>query len=122
MAGVISERPGMPPQTTVGFSRSDGPDFKLNRRSLLAAGLGLLAAPLLGAEKPAPLLDMHVHLFGVGEGGTGCRMSQKIQDGLQFKFLVWALQLRHETRTLDEQYEFVLAEQLKGSGLTMAAI
>ena len=49
-----------------------------NRRTFLA---GVLAAPMLanswrsitGADAPKPTLDIHVHLFGVGEGGTGCR-------------------------------------------------
>jgi hypothetical protein len=76
-----------------------------------------------GEPKPPDLLlDLHVHLFGVGEGGTGCRMSKAITEGLQFRVLVSALGLRQKGKTLDEQYERVLAEQVKGSGLTAAAI
>jgi predicted TIM-barrel fold metal-dependent hydrolase len=119
----------------------------ITRRSFLAAGLGWLGAGILDADagpirrlfparRPrcigevvpatnaaAPLLDIHVHLFGVGEGGTGCRMARSITGGLQFQFLVWALGLREEAgRTLDASYERVLARQLDESGLDAAAI
>src|SRR5262249_41250456 len=94
----------------------------MDRRTLLATGLGWLGATVLGAEKVEPLLDIHVHLFGTGEGGTGCRMSKAITDGLAFRFLVEVLRLRDQARTLDEGYERVLARQVKESGLSKAAI
>jgi predicted TIM-barrel fold metal-dependent hydrolase len=86
-----------------------------------------LAAPWLAhqagaADRVEPTLDLHVHLFGMGDGGTGCRMSQSITEGLAFKFLVFALRLREKGKTLDERYEEVLVEQVQGSGLTRAAI
>ena len=100
-----------------------------NRRRFLA---GAFTAPWLASQaavgtdgeirRPDPRLDIHVHLFGVGEGGTGCRMSKAITEGFQFRFLVSALALRQKEKTLDEQYEIVLAEQVTGSGLTAAAI
>jgi hypothetical protein len=49
-------------------------------------------------------------------------LSKRITDGVQFQGLVWALGLRHKGKTLDDGYERVLAEQVKGSGLSMAAI
>jgi uncharacterized protein len=118
----------------------------INRRSLLAAGLGWLGAGVMDADagplrrlflprrrlcvgdvipcaEAAPrLLDIHVHLFGIGEGGTGCRMSRAITDGLLFRGLVFALGLRVPGTTLDERYEQVLARQLRESGLNVAAI
>jgi hypothetical protein len=98
----------------------------IDRRSLLAAGLGWLGAGALaaGGAAPAapPLLDVHVHLFGVGEGGTGCRMTRSITSSVQFLGLVWALGLRQKGKTLDEGYERVLAEHVEGAGLTRAAI
>jgi predicted TIM-barrel fold metal-dependent hydrolase len=99
----------------------------LDRRDFLAAGLGWLGAAAVGAQPVKPRLDLHVHLFGVGEGGTGCRMSKTITEGfslyrVQFDFLVATLGLRKEGKTLDGEYERVLVEQVTGSGLTKAAI
>jgi len=69
-----------------------------------------------------PTLDIHVHLFGVGDSDTGCRMSETITDGRAFRFLTEMLQLRVPGKTMDQRYEEVLVEQLKNSGLTKAAI
>ena len=101
----------------------------LDRRSFLA---GALASPWLASQlietaasdvpPPKPTLDVHVHLFGVGEGGTGCRMADSITEGLAFRYLMAMLQLRVAGKPLDERYEEVLVEHLKGSGLTKAAI
>jgi predicted TIM-barrel fold metal-dependent hydrolase len=100
-----------------------------DRRAFLA---GALASPLLAnafmrtaaaEEKPQrPTLDLHVHLFGLDEATTGCRMSEKITRGFAFLALSYMLNLRVKGKTLDQRYEEVLVEQLKGSGLTKAAI
>ena len=94
----------------------------IDRRRLLGGGLALLGSAVLGAGKSEGLLDIHVHLFGIGEGGTGCRMAKSITNGLQFRFLVEVLHLRDHGKTLDEGYERVLVGQIKGSGLSRAAI
>lgn len=92
----------------------------LNRRAFLAGGASLGLAGVSADLKPT--LDIHVHLFGIGEAGTGCRMSPKVTAGLQFQFLVHALGLKAKGKPLDEEYERVLAEQVAGCGLTKAAI
>lgn len=101
----------------------------LNRRSFLA---GAMASPWLvdalitglGAKEtsPRPTLDIHTHLFGLGDADTGCRMSEAITDGKAFRILMEALYLRVPGKTVDERYEEVLVEQVKRSGLTKAAI
>ena len=101
----------------------------LNRRSFLAGALSTpwLASQLgeansaFGCEVP-PTLDIHVHLFGVGEGGTGCRIAKPIREGLQFRYLMALLRLQEPGKTVDERYEEVLAEQVQGSGLSKVAI
>jgi predicted TIM-barrel fold metal-dependent hydrolase len=65
-------------------------------------------------------MDLHVHLFGIGDSGSGCRLSKKITEGALFKwmssrFLRWA-------KTLDEGYVMALNEQLQGSGLAKGLI
>jgi predicted TIM-barrel fold metal-dependent hydrolase len=94
----------------------------IDRRSLLAAGLGCLAAVLRGAEAAESLLDIHVHLFGIGDGRTGCRMSKAITGSLQFQIMVEVLRLRAKGKTLDQGYERVLAEQVEHSGLSKVAL
>lgn len=101
----------------------------LDRRSFLVGALTapwlanqLLVATDADACVPPPTLDIHVHLFGVGDGGTGCRIAKSISEGLQFRYLMALLRLQVAGKTIDERYEEVLAEQVKGSGLSQAAI
>ncbi len=72
--------------------------------------------------KASPILDIHVHLFGIGDNGSGCRLSAAIQDGPLFKLLVESLQLRRRADTFDQSYVLALAEQLRQSGLDKAVI
>lgn len=101
----------------------------LNRRSFLAGALStpwlanqLIVATGTSACEPPSTLDIHVHLFGVGDGGTGCRIAKPIREGLQFRYLMALLRLQEPGKTIDERYEEVLAEQVQGSGLSKAAI
>lgn len=103
--------------------------IRLHRRRFLA---GALAAPWLarqaatahGAEapKPEPTLDIHVHLFGIGDSQSGCRLSKKSVEGPAFKLLSERLKLRQRAKTLDEAYVLALAEQIENSGLTKAVV
>jgi len=100
-----------------------------DRRSLLA---GVLASPWLASAfmksacadeiRQRPTLDIHAHLFGLGDAGTGCRISEAIADGAAFRYLMATLYLRVPGKTVDERYEEVLVEHVKGSGLTKAAV
>src|SRR5262245_14308611 len=104
------------------------PSIPIDRRGFLAARLGCVGAAGLtpraegAAPPPASSRDIPVHLFGVGEGGTGSRMAKSITDGWLFWGLTSALGLRKEGTKLDEEYERVLVHHLKTSGLTRAAI
>lgn len=46
-----------------------------------------LPAPPAPAEPFA--VDVHVHIAGIGSGGTGCRLSGRILDSLPFRFYVF---------------------------------
>lgn len=101
----------------------------LHRRSFLA---GALSAPWLANQlmepnrvsacEPPPTLDIHVHLFGVGDGGTGCRIAKSLTEGLQFRYLLSLLRLQVPNKSIDERYEEVLVEQVKDSGLSKVAL
>jgi hypothetical protein len=87
-----------------------------SRRKFLAASAQLATGAAIADELANPTLDIHVHLFGVGEVGTGCRMSETITNGWQFRGLVYLLKLRVEEKPLDGEYERVLAEMVSKSG------
>ena len=67
-------------------------------------------------------IDIHVHLFGTGDSGSGCRLSREKSKGLLFRFLARKLGLRGRAKTLDESYVLALAEQIRDSGLTKAVV
>jgi hypothetical protein len=98
------------------------------RRRFLAHATALpwCAARLAAAQGDAApaksRLDLHVHLMGVGDGGSGCVISPTIQQGPLFKLLVHRLNLRERAKSLDEAYVLALVEQLKGSGLKQCAL
>ncbi len=101
----------------------------LNRRSFLAGALGTpwLASQLVEANtafacEPPPTLDIHVHLFGVGEGGTGCRIAKPVRESSVFRYLMDLLRLQEPGKSIDERYEEVLTEHVQGSGLSKVAI
>lgn len=95
------------------------PDRRGFTTTVLATMLG---TPLLGQSTAKPTLDLHVHLFGTGDSGSGCRLGDAIQNGVQFRALTFGLGIRNKGKTLDEGYVNVLAEQVKLSGLTKVAI
>jgi uncharacterized protein len=102
---------------------------RIDRRGLLA---GLLTGPWFARravaaseEKPAkrgPTLDIHVHLFGAGDNGSGCRLSKATSEGLAMKYLAGRLHLRKRAATLDQAYVLALAEQIEQSGLDKAVV
>ncbi len=102
---------------------------RLNRRQFLA---GTLAAPWLARPaadaaagppgKLNPTLDIHIHLFGTGDSGSGCRLPKETVEGPLFQAMVEKLRLRQRAKTLDEGYVLALAEQLSRSGLDKGAI
>jgi predicted TIM-barrel fold metal-dependent hydrolase len=103
--------------------------IRVARRSVLT---GSLAVPwLLGraaadaaeeARPAAPTLDIHLHLFGAGDGDSGCRLAPAVAAAPTFQLLTKALRLRERAKTLDEGYVLVLAEQLQHSGLQKGLI
>jgi uncharacterized protein len=100
-----------------------------NRRRLLTGTIAasLAASPvavLLGQQSPksGKILDIHVHLFGMGDSGSGCRLSKATSDGPLFKYMAAKLRLFERAKTLDEGYVLALAEQVEKSGLDKAVV
>jgi uncharacterized protein len=67
-------------------------------------------------------LDIHIHLLGIGDGRSGCRLSKRTTQGLPFQYLAAKLRLRGRAKTLDEGYVLALAEHLEKSRLDRGVI
>ena len=67
-------------------------------------------------------LDIHIHLFGTGDGGSGCRLSRGISESPLFQFFVDKLRIKKRAETIDEGYVLALAEHLEKSGLDKGVI
>ena len=96
----------------------------LSRRMFLGGsllsflGCRALEKSELAHENTVPLsLDIHTHLFGTGDSGSGCQLSRAITDGFLFKSLTALLGVKKPGATFDEGYVDVLQKQLQGSGL-----
>lgn len=96
--------------------------LSISRREFTASLLAATAASTAVAQPPQPTLDMHVHLFGTGDSGSGCRLSNDIQQGVQFRGLTFALNINGRGKTMDEGYVSALVEHVKLSGLSKIAL
>ena len=97
--------------------------MNLSRRALFgtAAGVfGLAALRQLSSTPPRepgrPRIDFHVHLFGLGEGGTGCFLSPQQRRHPNFVFFKALLGLEENGHS-DGDYVGIVLRQLEGSSL-----
>src|SRR5947209_5364926 len=108
----MDSRSGIGTRKTAGTDRATRKECdmtrSLTRRRFLAAMAGASASirPVIGGAdetpKPAKTLDIHVHLFGTGDSGSGCRLSKTTTDGQVFKLLSAYLRLADRAKTKDE--------------------
>lgn len=84
-------------------------------------GVACSAIGAAGAQR-RPILDIHVHLFGTGDNKSGCRLSQKVQHGVEFQSLTQLLRLRERAKTIDLGYERALVEHVDRSGMDRCLI
>lgn len=92
--------------------------MSLDRRAFLTGALGLAAGCSAGrqtADTAADLLDAHVHLFGTGDSGSGCFLSDAQQRHFTYGLLQRLLALPE--RGMDEAYVERLLAQLRSSPL-----
>lgn len=67
-------------------------------------------------------MDIHIHLFGKGDGGSGCRLSKATLESPLFQRLMDKLRIYERAKTLDEGYMLALAEHVENSGLSKGLI
>ncbi len=97
--------------------------MKLARRDFLAiAALGVAGCSSRPVAQPrGPMVDFHVHLMGVGDGGTGCFLSPAQREHRNYRFLLTLLGLSENGR-MDQDYVEVLVRQLRASSIAKAVL
>lgn len=91
-------------------------------------GLGLASLfPGETEEEPAhPRIDFHAHLFGEGQGGTGCFLSEKQKQHFNYRFFRMLLDLDEgpdkKGMPLDAQYLVRIMSDLRASSLDKAVL
>lgn len=98
--------------------------MKLSRRCFLG-GLAVTTGGLIlnetASSNPAgPLYDFHVHLFGVGDGETGCFISKKQREHWTYWFFLRLLGLQEGQ--MDQDYLRELVHQLRSSSSKKAVL
>ena len=90
--------------------------------AVIGAATGPVAYGTSGCRKPAGVLvDIHTHLFGVGDGGTGCVLSCKQRAHWNFRFLLKLIGLA-ENGHMDEDYVQWMVRQLRASSVDRAVL
>ena len=95
--------------------------MRLTRRRFLAAAGGALTAgaaawprPVLASPRGS-VVDLHTHLFGVGDGNTGCAISPVQKRHWNYRMFLKLLDL--EEGRMDEQYVERLLQHVRGSSV-----
>ena len=69
---------------------------------LLAIALGAAAAlrnpdgPRLLPTRDGPIIDLHVHVAGIGYGDSGCFISEEMRNNIRFPFYLWSMGVSEE--------------------------
>jgi predicted TIM-barrel fold metal-dependent hydrolase len=115
---------------------------KFSRRKLLLGGAAAVAFGAAGYKLlrgfedeadesgaysvPAHLrntaLDVHVHVMGVGTGGTACWMHDEMQSSIQARAGLWNLRLTLTQPDLDQAYVAYLLSRIERAGFLKQVI
>ncbi len=110
-----------------------GHPHTVTRRQLLVSGgavaLGATALTLLRGFEESPgdvalippalrgaALDVHVHVLGVGTGGSGCWMHEAMRTSFNARAGLWNLRLYFGQPDLDQAFIHYLAERVARAG------
>jgi uncharacterized protein len=69
-------------------------------------------------------IDVHVHLAGVGTGGSGCWISPRFQRRPVFRYLRWRFRItrRHLAESVDQDWVEMIAQRVRASQIDRAAV
>lgn len=99
--------------------------MRITRRAFISS-VAMAGAACARRESSAPpiakpTLDFHVHLFGQGDGGTGCRFSATQRRHWNYPFFLRLLNLSENGR-MDQDYVAELVRQLRASSTRRALL
>jgi len=89
--------------------------------AMLPGAAFALAKPQSDSREPKTVIDFHVHLFGTGDGGTGCFLSAKQKRRVNYRAFLSLLNLSENGR-IDEDYVQKLVAQMRESSLARAVL
>lgn len=104
--------------------------MKPTRRQFIGSAIGLATAawalPRFGTatgivEPQRPIVDFHTHLFGIGDGGTGCYLSRSQKQRVTYGFFLRLLNVS-ENGQFDQQYVQRIVGQVQASSLDRAVL
>jgi predicted TIM-barrel fold metal-dependent hydrolase len=67
-------------------------------------------------------IDIHVHLAGVGAGGSGCFVSDRMKRSVVYHYMRWKLKMDPDDPDADDRYGRELAAHVAGSANVDAAV
>jgi hypothetical protein len=94
------------------FTRLHAEGWSLLRRLALIALLVCVAAHAWArdANPPTGILDLHVHVAGIGAGGSGCFVSEALRDNYRFWIYLRAMGVKREE--LEKYGDALVVERL----------
>jgi predicted TIM-barrel fold metal-dependent hydrolase len=99
--------------------------MRVTRRTFMGgvamAGAGLALREPSASNVEGPTWDFHVHLFGQGDGGTGCRFSPKQRRHWNYPFFLKLLNVSENGR-MDQDFVSELVRQLRASSVQKAVL
>ncbi len=98
--------------------------MKVTRRSFIgmfgALGIGTALGSMPAAVPRRPVIDAHVHLFGSGDSGSGCFMSERQRQHWNYPLFLRLLNVREGS--MDHDYVAALVGQLRDSTIDRALL
>jgi len=77
------------------------------------SGLGAIRSPELGDLAPGTgksIVDVHVHVAGLGYGDSGCFINEGMRNNFRFPFYLWAMGVKEEE--LEQHGDRILFDRL----------
>ena len=76
------------------MSRSQTATLRATVTTLVGVLFALaMAQDAAAQDRPAGIIDLHIHIAGIGAGDTGCFLSKNMRDNYRFDIYLWAMRV-----------------------------